>query len=120
MLSTPNLAIAQRPDGSFVSSAAPARAGEILVLYLVGMGDTDPSPTTGSIAPPALARTKVDAEILVGGRNSVVQYAGLTPGFVGLYQVNFVVPDGLAAGDQEVVVEHAGVRSNIGKLPVAP
>ncbi len=118
MLSTPNLAIAQRPDGSFVSSSAPARAGEILVLYLVGMGDTDPSPTTGSIAPPVLARTKVAAEILVGGRTAVVQFSGLTPGFVGLYQVNFVVPDGLAAGDQEVVVEQAGVRSNIGKLPV--
>ncbi|MFN0171760.1 MAG: BACON domain-containing protein [Bryobacteraceae bacterium] len=120
LLSTPTLVIAQRPDGSFVSPAAPARAGEILVLYLVGMGDTDPSPTTGAISPPVLARTKVTVDTLIGGRTSVVQFAGLTPGFVGLYQVNFVVPDGLGPGDHDIVVEQGGVRSNIGRLPVVP
>ena len=49
----------------------------------------------------------------IGGRTFTPDYAGLTPGFVGLYQVNVRVPADLAAtGDVPVSVSVAGGASN--------
>ncbi|NDJ15061.1 MAG: hypothetical protein EBY17_28390 [Acidobacteriia bacterium] len=44
--------------------------------------------------------------------------AGLVPGAVGLYQVNFKVPEGLASGTAKLVVSQAGAESNSVSLPV--
>ncbi|HME07345.1 MAG TPA: hypothetical protein VKG25_09855 [Bryobacteraceae bacterium] len=43
--------------------------------------------------------------------NAVVNYMGLTPGSIGLYQANFVVPT-IAAGDRQLVITVAGQASN--------
>ena len=37
--------------------------------------------------------------VSIGGQPAVVQFAGLAPGFVGLYQVNAAVPSGVTPGD---------------------
>jgi hypothetical protein len=71
---------------------------------------------------PATAQTPtvVPVSVTIGGLPAPnVSYAGLTPGFAGLYQVNFaglyqvnvVVPDGVPAGDQAVMVAIAGQSS---------
>jgi uncharacterized protein (TIGR03437 family) len=44
---------------------------------------------------------------------AAVQYAGLAPGFVGLYQVNVQVPATVTPGDAvEVVIRQNGISSN--------
>jgi len=49
----------------------------------------------------------------VGGKPAVVQFAGLTPGFIGLYQVNVQIPEGVTAGSAvPLVVTSGGVPSN--------
>ncbi len=120
LLAVGETAVAQRQDGSFVSSAEPARPSEALVLYLVGMGRTDPDATTGSPAPPALAKARHTPAVTVGGVPAQVLFAGLTPGFVGLYQINFLVPDGLPPGNHSVEVTQDGLPSNRAALPVGP
>jgi uncharacterized protein (TIGR03437 family) len=52
------------------------------------------------------------------GQAAPVQFAGLTPGFVGLYQVNFQVPSNAGTGDLALVVSQNGVSSNAARLPV--
>jgi uncharacterized protein (TIGR03437 family) len=42
-----------------------------------------------------------------------LQYAGLTPGLIGLYQFNVVIPT-LAPGDYALTVETGGVAANSG------
>ncbi len=81
-------------DFSLVSSANPAKPGEYLVMYLVGMGATNPSVSSGAPSPSSapLATVVLEPTVTVGGQASTVAFAGLTPGFVGLYQVNFQVP----------------------------
>ena len=46
------------------------------------------------------------------GQNAQVQFAGLAPGFAGLYQVNVVVPEGVTAGaNVPVILTTAGFSS---------
>jgi uncharacterized protein (TIGR03437 family) len=61
----------------------------------------------------------VQPTVQVGGQNAQILYAGLTPGGVGLYQIDFVVPASANAGNLDVEVTQGGVNSNIAKLPVA-
>ena len=49
----------------------------------------------------------------VGGKAAAVQFAGLAPNFVGLYQVNVQIPEGVAAGSAvPLVLYQNGIASN--------
>ena len=54
----------------------------------------------------------------VGGQNANIILAGLTPGLVGLYQINLQVPTNIGPGDLDLVIKQGGVFSNATKLPV--
>lgn len=85
-----------------VTSASPAKAGETLQLFLTGLGVVSPMLADGAAAggsPPSLVKGQIVVEL--GGQftKASVPFAGLAPGFAGLYQVNFVVPSGLPVGN---------------------
>jgi uncharacterized protein (TIGR03437 family) len=55
----------------------------------------------------------------IGGINAPVHFAGLAPGFVGLYQVNVQAPAGVTAGSAvPLVLTQAGVSSNTVTLAI--
>jgi uncharacterized protein (TIGR03437 family) len=110
--------IAQRPgDGSLISASNPAIPGEILTVYLAGMGATNPPVQTGAPTPgQSLANTQ--PLVTLGGESVDVRYAGLTPTGVGLYQINFVVPSDAAAGLLDLVITQGTVPANTTKLLV--
>ncbi len=93
-------------DGGLVSNTAPAKAGEELVAYAVGLGATNPATPSGQPAkqptptvesftldfnfhPNALASKPVFS---AGLPAQAPLFAGLTPEYPGLYQINFRVP----------------------------
>jgi uncharacterized protein (TIGR03437 family) len=81
----------------------PAHAGEVMASYGFGLGATDPSVNGGDAAPASpLARTVAMPQVLVDGKPTTVLYTGLVPGLAGLYQINFVVPEGLTSGPHSV------------------
>lgn len=80
-------------------SSAPAHAGDIIIIYCNGLGPVDPVIASG-VAVTGPTPTKQTVTALIGGQPALVQYAGLAPGFPGLYQVNLVVPGGTGTGDQ--------------------
>jgi uncharacterized protein (TIGR03437 family) len=92
---------------------SPVAAGDVLVIYCAGLGAVDPPVMTGTGAPSSpLARTTNVVTVTVGGRPADVLFSGLAPGFAGLYQVNAVMPSGVAAGDAvPVVLTSAGQSS---------
>ena len=105
-------AIAVNPDGSLAVPVSmggrPARAGEAIVIYAVGLGPTTPPVTAGTAAPlsPLAQVPGIDKVIFGGGGgfsgdgiSQPVLFAGLTPNFVGLYQINVVVPANAPKGD---------------------
>jgi uncharacterized protein (TIGR03437 family) len=111
--------IAQHSDFTLVNAARPARPGESIVTYLSGMGSTNPGFASGQQVPTTqLAPTRLSAVVTVDGVNATILYAGLTPGGIGLYQINFTVPPGTRAGLATVIVTQNGVIANITKLPV--
>jgi uncharacterized protein (TIGR03437 family) len=101
-------------DSSPNSAANPADRGSVIQIFATGLGITNPpvpsgQPSPGS--PPALVTAAIEARI--GGQPAAVQFAGLAPGFVGLYQVNVVVPTGIEPGTEvELRLTQNGVPSN--------
>ena len=55
----------------------------------------------------------------IGGQTAQVFFAGLTPLAVGLYQINFQVPQGVPSGDAALDVSQGTVSANKTLLPVA-
>jgi len=84
-------------------ASRPATAGDTLIFYGLGFGATSPGVTEG-VAVPGLANVAnclmVFGESVLPGANvvSTPSYCGLTPGLVGLYQVNVTVPSGTPSG----------------------
>ena len=90
----------------------PIRPGDTLVIYLTGMGLTTPAVTAGWAAPASpLAFASTVPTVTLGGASLNVQYAGLAPGEVGVYQINAVVPGGVTQGLSEPLVISQGSTS---------
>lgn len=112
-------AVAVHGDYSLVSRQNPARPGDAIVLYGVGFGPVTPLPATGAPSggsPPSIMTP--NPIVGIAGHNATVQFAGLTPTAVGLYQFNIVVPDGLGIGDLPALINVGGQTSNVFSLPV--
>jgi len=113
------LQFAQHADFRTVTAADPVRAGETIRLYLVGMGATDQTVASGVASPSApLARVNLQPTVTINGRSATVLFAGLTPGSVGLYQIDLQTPEDLTAGNATVIVTQGEAVSNTVTIPV--
>jgi uncharacterized protein (TIGR03437 family) len=120
-------AIVPDATGNVYPSASAAR-GSVGTLYVTGDGDVTPSLQTGfspasGTALANLPKSYLPFSVTVGGVPAFLNFVGITPGVVGLTQVNFIVPPSVAAGVQPVVVTVNGVQSppvNITVLPSHP
>jgi uncharacterized protein (TIGR03437 family) len=111
--------IAQHLDGSLISETAPAKPSEIIVFYMAGLGDTDNPVVSGAASPgTVLARPLTTPALVLNGEPVPILFGGLTPGLVGLYQVNFQVPADAVDGDLPLVVLQGTSQSNQTILPV--
>jgi uncharacterized protein (TIGR03437 family) len=107
-----------------VTESAPAKPNDLIVLYVTGLGRTQPNAAPGEIPTSAAPIVNMSSlQVLLNGKAvpaSYINYAGVTPGFAGLYQINFFLP-GDCGTDPQIQVSVAGQTSSAGvKLAVRP
>jgi len=105
-------AAATHANGQLISTANPARTGEIISVYGNGFGQTNPAFQPGEL-PSSPANLVAGATAEIGGMVATVSYAGVAPGFAGLYQFNVRVPS-LSAGDHAIFIRTASVVTQPG------
>jgi uncharacterized protein (TIGR03437 family) len=104
-------AAAANSDGTLNSAANPAARGESIALYATGLGQTKPAGVDGKLVK-GLVTTVAAVTVTIGGQNAKVLFAGDAPGFVGLSQINVVVPQAATPGPSvPVTVVAAGNAS---------
>jgi len=88
-----------------VSQSSPAQVGETVLLYLTGLGSVTPAVGDGAAAPSSplsMVDENLGLDIADQSGNDAnvtsIPFAGLAPGFAGLYQINFQIPSGLVSG----------------------
>jgi len=85
-------------DASLNTAENPAVRGRPIVVYGTGQGVVDPPLASGKIAPLSPLSRSHNVTATIGDQQARVEFAGLAPGFVGLWQVNAVVPQDAPAG----------------------
>jgi uncharacterized protein (TIGR03437 family) len=110
-------AVLHAADYSLVTSSSPARPGEYLLIYCTGLGAVGTSVASGAMAPSVPPDSTVQPPtVSIANLSANVTFAGLAPGFVGLYQINVQAPAGLPTGNQPVQTVTFGVVSNIATI----
>ena len=69
-----------------------AKPGDVLIIFGVGFGPVNPNIPAGQVVPGNTALTLL-FQISFGSAPATLQYAGLAPSLVGVYQFNVVVPN---------------------------
>ena len=92
-----NVALAAHLDGTVIRAESPARRGEVVVLYATGLGAATPPAPYGRLPDSAASIARIaDFQLWLNGSAvspDSVLYAGLSPPYAGLFQINLRVPD---------------------------
>ena len=101
-----------KADGTELPNNSPVTSGDVIVLYCSGLGMVDPPVAAGSPAPASrLSHTVSPVTVTIGQTQAQVLFAGLTPLYAQLYQVNVQIPSGLPSGDAVLTVSAGGQQS---------
>lgn len=72
--------------------------GDLVTFYGVGFGPVTPNIQAGTVAT-QLSALPSSLSVQIGGLPATIQYAGLAPNAIGLYQINVYIPAGATAND---------------------
>jgi uncharacterized protein (TIGR03437 family) len=110
--SSPQILSILNQDGSVNSAANPAKAGSVIMLYVSGLGQTNPPGDDGLVNASPLPVPLAAVTVYFPGTPSAVapQFVGAAPGLIaGITQVNVQVPASIPSGTTiEISVNSAG------------
>ena len=88
----------------------PLKREEKYTLWCTGLGATVPLVPTGQVSPSEpLAWTSNPVSLRTeSGKKVQVDYSGLAPDFVGLFQINFTIPEEVESGLVEIILNAGG------------
>jgi uncharacterized protein (TIGR03437 family) len=106
------------PDGTYVLppnsipgiTSKDAKPGDTIVLYGVGFGPVSPTAKAGQTVQ-FQNKLTTPVQILFGQTSAALAYQGLSPGSVGLYQFNVVVPNVAASDATQLTLTQGGVAN---------
>jgi uncharacterized protein (TIGR03437 family) len=99
-------------DGSVNSQGNAAAVGSLMTVYFTGIGPVTNAVGSGMAAPVSpLSNAQLEVTVAIGAKGIKPSFAGLSPGSIGLAQVNVQVPL-LTEGNYPLVITVGGVESN--------
>jgi uncharacterized protein (TIGR03437 family) len=112
-------AVAVNLDGTLVWPAGaiagltthPAKPGDVIIIYATGLGAVDQPIADGANSLDALRNTLTPPVVLVGGLSAKVAFSGLSPQFVGVNQLNIVVPNAAPGDAVPLQLQLGGITS---------
>ena len=109
-------AIVLNQNGTVNGPGSGAARGSYISLFGTGQGGIDPALATGELARGGANLSFFDEPVVVrvGGIEAQVTFAGMAPGFAGLFQINVILPQGIGPGAVIVEVEIGGRKSQGG------
>jgi uncharacterized protein (TIGR03437 family) len=111
--------IVQNQDFSLNDPSNPATRGSTIIAYLTGSGPVSPAQTDGVSASGSVLTTMTSARSAkIGSADAQVSFAGLAPGFIGLVQMNIVVPTTLAPGTYPLSITVGGDTANSATIAI--
>lgn len=91
--------------GQKISSSNPVYSGDTITILATGLGLVSPSVRSGAPGPTnPLSIVAITPIVLIGDQPASVSFAGLAPGFVGVYQINATAAANLPGPTSKVVV----------------
>ena len=107
-------AIMTTPTGALTGTpqTQPVKAGDTVVIYAIGLGPTSPPVASGTASPSSpLAKVPGTTKVCFGVETPFYQapcvapsFVGLSPGSVGLYQLNVTIPTGIPSGNTTMLL----------------
>jgi len=122
-LGQPNAVAAHQDFEGLVTPQSPARPGEIIHFYMTGLGSVDPPIPTGLPAPlNPLSRAVEPTHCFFydpqGYLDSEVLFAGLAPGYYGIYQLSLRVPSTVSILESTLRCETGAEMGDTTNLPI--
>ena len=91
--------VVRSSNNQLVTPTNPIHPGDQIVIYATGLGATTPPVAAGAAAPShPLARVTDTPVVTLGGVPLTLEFAGLAPGEVGVYQIDAAVPRSIGQG----------------------
>jgi len=105
--------IVNATTGQLVAESGSVPRGTALVIYATGLGAAKGAPAPGYPASLTdLSPVNAEVRVVIGGVSVTPFFAGLAPGFVGVNQVNVIIPANVATGSTTLYLVSGGVESN--------
>lgn len=107
--------VVRASNGQVVTPSNPIRGNDTLVIYLTGMGKTSPEVPDGQPAPAdPLSLPLIPPTVDISGAQLPILFAGLTPGQIGVYQINVYVPSWVPKGmNQSLRISQGGASTSL-------
>jgi uncharacterized protein (TIGR03437 family) len=109
-------------DATVNGTARAAAKGSVVSIFATGEGAITPGGVTGTVTSttgPNFPKPVANVSLTIGGAPATIQYAGEAPGLVsGVLQVNAVIPQDAASGNQQIVLT-IGNNSSLANITVA-
>ena len=90
----------------------PAKPGDTVIVYATGLGAVDSSPANGAASQDKLRFLLTPPQVMIGGLTATVTFAGLAPQFVGVNQLNVVIPNAAAGARVPIQLQLGGITTS--------
>ena len=101
----------------------PAKPGDVIVAYVIGLGQTHPTIQTGAATAASPLSNVSDVQVCFGQETPFSKsvcvtpsFAGATPGSVALYQLDVTIPKGLLPGSNPFYFTVGATASNLAQI----